>query len=61
VRLIWQKLFFQIIANNPASILIVLGFFLLFSSNSLGVGGVILGLIMMGIGIVFHTIWLSKK
>ena len=54
------KTIFQIIASNPASILIVLGFFLIFSSASLGVGGPILGLIMMGIGVFVHLVWLSR-
>ena len=54
------KTIFQIIASNPASILIVLGFFMLFSGPSFGVGGVLLGIIMMAIGIVAHFVWLTR-
>lgn len=54
------KTIFHIIASNPASILIVLGFFLLFSGSTIGVGGVILGVIMMAIGIIAHFVWLSR-
>jgi len=52
---------FHIIASNPASILIVLGFLLLFSGASLGAGGVILGLLMMGAGVFAHFVWLSRS
>jgi hypothetical protein len=51
---------FQIIAKNPASILIVLGFLLLFSNAVLGSGGVLLGLIMIGAGFAAHLIWLMR-
>ncbi len=54
------KTIFQIIASNPASILIVLGFFLLFSSSSLGAGGVLFGILMMGTGVFVHLIWLAR-
>jgi hypothetical protein len=51
---------FNIIASNPASILIVLGFFLLFSGSILGPGGIILGLVMIGLGFVAHLLWLAR-
>jgi len=54
------KTIFNIIASNPASILIVLGFFLLFSGSTLGAGGTILGLIMIGLGFVAHLLWLAR-
>ena len=51
---------FNIIANNPASILIVLGFFLLFTGPTFGTGGIILGLIMIGLGFFAHILWLAR-
>ncbi len=43
---------FNIIADNPISIIIVLGFFLLFSGPTLGVLGPVLGFLMIGGGFV---------
>ena len=51
---------FNIIASNPASIALVLGFFLLFSGPTLGTGGVLFGVLLMGFGVVAHLIWLWR-
>jgi len=56
----------QIIADNPASILIVLGFIsiLLVAFFPLGIGLQLLfgglGLLMLIVGIVVHILWLQR-
>ena len=52
----------EIIADNPASILIVLGFLAIFIGWAFSVGWfVILGLFMLLTGVILHVIWLSAR
>ena len=55
----------EVIADNPASILIVLGFFAILIATFVPLPGIqvglgVLGGLMMVVGVILHIMWLQR-